>query len=75
MIKLTKILISHSLECKRNLKIVGDRKLEIIRTNFEFENEKEVCSYLRDLSRVLNIPKSKIDFYTIDYSGNGCIVK
>ena len=63
MVQLHTVLIYHSKECKRDLPIFGDMKLEKRKTHIKFASVKELEKFKDRYSRIKKIPRNRIDFY------------
>lgn len=63
MIQLNTVLIYHSKECKRDLPIVGDMKLEKRKTYMKFTSVKDMEKFKYRYSKIKKIPRNRIDFY------------
>lgn len=74
MIKLIRVIIDHDLHCNKvvNAKVIGNKKVEIIYTDIDFESEKDICKFWRSFANERGIDKNSIFFYTV---GDNCVIK
>ena len=63
MIQQHTVLIYHSKECKRDLPIFGDMKLEKWKTYMKFTSVKDMEKFKDRYSKIKKIPRNRIDFY------------
>ena len=63
MIQLYTVLIYHSKECKRDLPIFGNMKLEKRKTYMKFTSVKDMEKFKDRYSKIKKIPRNRIDFY------------